>query len=95
MAGGVIKGNCDSDMVLHSLIRINDFDSAVIVSGDGDFYCLIEYLIFKNKLKILLIPNRLSYSSLLRRFRKYSEYLNDFKERLSIKNKSPDKDGTL
>ena len=90
-----IKGNCDSDMVLHTIRLIEKFDQAIVVSGDGDFHSLIEYLIFKDKLKIMLIPNRLRYSSLLKRFRRQSEYLNDFQQRLSLKKKSPDKDETL
>lgn len=90
-----IKGNCDGELILHTTMRVDDFDKALVVTGDGDFHCLVEYLVFRDKLKLLLIPNRNSYSSLLHRFFGNIEYMNDFKERLTIKKKVPDKDGTL
>jgi|SRR3989338_5355696 len=34
----VIKGNVDAELVLHTMIEWNNFDEAVIVTGDGDFY---------------------------------------------------------
>ncbi len=62
-----IKGNVDGELILHTMIEIERFDKAVIVSGDGDFHCLVEYLESKNKLEALLVPNR-SFSSLLKEF---------------------------
>ena len=47
---GHTKGNCDAELVLHTMIEFRNFDKAVIVSGDGDFYCLIDYLKKQNKL---------------------------------------------
>ena len=41
---GPTKGNCDAELVLHSMIEFNNYNKAVLVSGDGDFYCLAEYL---------------------------------------------------
>jgi uncharacterized LabA/DUF88 family protein len=63
----VTKGNVDAELVLHTMIQWKNFDRAIIVSGDGDFYCLIEYLFDKNKLEKILVPSR-KYSSLLRKF---------------------------
>ena len=63
-----VKGNVDAELVLHTLIEFNNFDKAIIVSGDGDFFCLVEYLEKKNKLLHILTPNK-HYSKL---FRKYS-----------------------
>ncbi len=54
---GVTKGNVDSEMILQTLIKIPLYDQAIIVTGDGDFYCLIEYLIANSKLEKLIIPN--------------------------------------
>lgn len=67
---GVVKGNCDAELVLHCMIEKDNFNKAVIVSNDGDFHCLIEYLIEQRKLLKLLTPSR-KYSSLLRKFAKY------------------------
>jgi len=49
------------------MIESPNYSKAVIVSGDGDFYCLIEYLFDKEKLKKIIVPNK-KYSSLLRKF---------------------------
>ena len=63
----ITKGNVDAELVLHTMIQYKNFSKAVIVSGDGDFYCLIEYLEGKGKLSKILAPTN-HYSSLLRRF---------------------------
>jgi len=64
---GKQKGNVDAELVLHTMIELNSFDKAVIISGDGDFYCLVEYLESKKKLLKIIVPNH-RYSSLLRKF---------------------------
>jgi len=61
------KGNIDADLVLHTMIEFPNYDKAIIVSGDGDFYPLIEYLKEKNKLLKVITPNK-KYSSLLLKF---------------------------
>ncbi|MFA5023580.1 MAG: NYN domain-containing protein [Patescibacteria group bacterium] len=65
LKGGQVKGNVDAELVLHSMIEFSNYDKAVIVSGDGDFYCLIKYLLGKNKFNVVLAPNQHTYSSLL------------------------------
>lgn len=52
--GGEIKGNVDAELVLKCALDIDEFDKAVIVTGDGDFGCLIEHLEVNNKLKKVL-----------------------------------------
>ncbi|OQX51243.1 hypothetical protein B5M47_01660 [candidate division CPR3 bacterium 4484_211] len=80
---GKPKGNVDAELVLHAAaIEFPNYDKAVIVSGDGDFYCLLEYLKKKGKLGNLIIPNRKSASSLLRFFQKYKVFLIRDKEKL-------------
>ena len=41
---GKPKGNVDAELVLHTMIEYPHFDKAIIVSGDGDFIQLVEYL---------------------------------------------------
>lgn len=67
---GTIKGNVDAEMVLHTMIQFQNFDKAVIISGDGDFYCLIQYLFEQGKLNTVLVPNQHRYSALIKRFAK-------------------------
>ena len=44
---GTTKGNCDAELVLQAMIEYLNYDKAVIVTGDGDFYCLVKYLVEK------------------------------------------------
>jgi uncharacterized LabA/DUF88 family protein len=68
LKSGKVKGNVDAELVLHAMIELPNYDKAVIVSGDGDFHCLIKYLKSIGKLAKLLIPNQYKFSSLLRDF---------------------------
>ena len=63
----IVKGNVDAELVLHTMIEFKNYEKAIIVSGDGDFYCLIEYLEGKGKLLKVLVPSK-HFSSLLRKF---------------------------
>jgi uncharacterized LabA/DUF88 family protein len=94
---GKTKGNCDAELVLQSMIEYSNYQKALIVTGDGDFYCLAKYLLEKDKLLSILIPNRLKFSALLkfRVFRPYLRYMNDLKNLLAYKKKRPHKDETL
>ena len=61
------KGNVDAELVLHAMIQYPNYHKAIIVSGDGDFMCLVDYLKNKEKLYKVLTPNH-QYSSLLRKY---------------------------
>ena len=63
--GGEVKGNCDAELVLQAMIDLSDYEKAVIVSSDGDFYCLVNYLREKNKLECVISPSRIWCSHLL------------------------------
>lgn len=64
---GEPKGNVDADLVLQSMIDYNEYSRAVIVTSDGDFYSLVEYLYRNNKLEIVLSPNKDNCSILLQK----------------------------
>lgn len=78
----VVKGNVDAELVLHAMIEWQNYDQAIIASGDGDFHCLVEYLIKQSKLAKLLIPNVRKYSALLRKFHSHIAYMDSQRERL-------------
>ena len=84
---GRVKGNVDAELVLHTMIEYPNYDKAIIVSGDGDFYCLVEYLQKQNKLLKLIVPDWNNYSSLLRKFISNIAFMNTLKEKL--KHKAP------
>ena len=44
LAEGRVKGNVDAELILHTMIEFPNYDRAVIVTGDGDFHCLVEFL---------------------------------------------------
>lgn len=79
---GKVKGNVDAELVLHTMIEYPNFDKALIVTGDGDFYCLVDYLIKKDKLLKLMIPNELKFSSLFRKLRPHLVFMNNLKDKL-------------
>jgi uncharacterized LabA/DUF88 family protein len=82
---GRVKGNVDAELILHAMIEYPNYDKAIIISNDGDFHCLIEYLCKQEKLLKLIIPDRKKYSSLLRKFMKYISFMNNLKEKLEYK----------
>ena len=82
MPDGSVKGNVDAEMVLHTMIEYLNYDKALIVTGDGDFYCLVDYLLQNDKLRNLLIPNMRKYSSLFRRLRPHIVFINELRSKL-------------
>ena len=83
---GTTKGNCDADLVLKAMIEYSNYDKAVIVSGDGDYYSLVDYLKTQDKLEQLIIPNEVRYSALLKKVNgehlKYISFLNRLRNKM-------------
>ena len=75
----------DAELVLHTMIQYKYFHQAIIVSGDGDFYCLAEHLLKIGKLKKMLIPNQKQYSGLLKRLSTAGYNILDFMNTLQGK----------
>jgi uncharacterized LabA/DUF88 family protein len=84
LPNGAVKGNVDAELVLHTMIELENFDKAIIVSGDGDFYCLVEYLVKINKLFRLLTPNKY-YSRLYKEFSKFIFRVDRLKKNIGMK----------
>ena len=87
---GKAKGNCDADLVLKTTQDIyeNVFDKALIVSSDGDYAGLVNFLIEKNKLKGILSPaTEKKCSILLKRTKASISYINDQKTILMVQEK--------
>lgn len=82
LSNGKVKGNVDAELVLHAMIQYENYEKAVIVTGDGDFYCLVDYFIKNNKLLKLLIPDRNHFSSLFRNKMVYISFASDFRNKL-------------
>ncbi len=85
-AFGVPKGNIDAELVLHTAaIEYKNYNQAIVVSGDGDFRCLYEFLKKNKKLSKIIIPNKKAASTLLRPFDKYKKHLEDDRQKLQYK----------
>ncbi len=89
----IIKGNCDAELVLQAMIDFSSYDGAIIVTGDGDFYCLARHLDLSNKLYLVLAPSPKNCSSLLRRIvGKKIAFVSDLRKKLAYKKKEPHTD---
>ena len=66
---GTKKGNVDTDIIFDVMEKVYEkepFDKIVLVSGDGDYKKLVDFLIKKNRFEKILFPNWKFASSLLR-----------------------------
>jgi len=82
LPSGKVKGNVDAELILHAMIEYDNYDKAVIVTGDGDFFCLVDYLSSKGKLLKLVIPNQHAFSSLYRKMMPNILFMNGLEQKL-------------
>ncbi len=64
---GKKKGNVDSDIIFSIMKKVykdDTFAKIVLVSGDGDYKMLVDFLLEENKLEKILFPNQRYASSL-------------------------------
>jgi uncharacterized LabA/DUF88 family protein len=80
-----VKGNVDAELVLHaSAIQYENYDRAIIITGDGDFACLMEFLEDNDKLLHIFTPSS-KYSKLLKPFSKYIVEIRRIKKSIEYK----------
>ncbi len=80
-----VKGNVDAELVLHAAaIEYQNYDKAIIVSGDGDFACLADFLKENEKLLHIFAPNN-KYSKLLKPFSQYVVLVGQFRKSVEYK----------
>jgi uncharacterized LabA/DUF88 family protein len=90
---GKKKGNVDADIIFSIMKRLylkEKFDKVVLVSGDGDYKMLVDFLIEQGKFEKILFPNRRFSSSLYKSLsRYYFVYLDDdgVKRKIAYKKK--------
>jgi len=84
-----VKGNVDADLVLQAMVDYQEYEKAVIITSDGDFYCLVKYLYKQGKLEKVISPNQDKCSVLLRKTAKEKlVYMNNLKAKLEYIRKS-------
>jgi uncharacterized LabA/DUF88 family protein len=83
------KGNVDTDIVfeiMKSLLENKNFEKIVLVSGDGDYKKVVDYLIKKDRFKKILFPNKKFASSLYKILgSEYFDYLENLKVYIEYK----------
>ena len=82
---GSVKGNCDAELVLKA---VSDFytkntESFILITGDGDFGCLLEFLQENNVLNKVLAPDKKKCSFLIRNKNCEITFLNDHYHKFS------------
>ncbi len=86
---GKKKGNVDSDIIFHIMKKMykkEDFAKIVLVSGDGDYKMLVDFLIEEERFEKILFPDLKRASSLYKKItRKYFDGLdrNDIREKIA------------
>lgn len=92
---GKKKGNVDSDIILaimKKLYRKEDFAKVVLVSGDGDYKLLVDFLIEEDRLEKVLFPDHKRASSLYKKIpSRYFDGLDsdDIRRKIGEKRKGP------
>lgn len=85
------KGNVDTDIifeVMKNIIENKDFNKIILVSGDGDYRKLVDYLASKDLLIKILFPDRKSASSLYKHLTvKFFDYLDNIKSKIEYLHK--------
>lgn len=84
---GKTKGNVDGELILTIAKDFyeNNLKNAILVSGDGDYHCIVEFLKEKNILIKIVSPNKKYLSLLLKRTNVPIIILDKFKEKLQQK----------
>ena len=95
---GIVKGNCDAELVLK--VTSDYYMDAdlffILITGDGDFACLVEFLVTKGKLHSIIAPDKNRCSFLIRNKNCEILFLNDHYHKFSIlKEKTPDIDVSM
>lgn len=83
--GEKIKGNCDAELVLKTVSDFynKSFTSCILITGDGDFGCLVEFLKENKVINIVIAPDENKCSILLRNKNIEITFLNDLYHKFS------------
>lgn len=78
--GSSVKGNCDGELILKAVSDYykSAYNQIVLVTGDGDFSCLVRFL-KENGIKFMLLgPNYRKCSYLLKKYTRDIMFLNNY-----------------
>lgn len=89
--GSKIKANCDVDLTMDVLLEIRSYKRAIILSGDGDFLPLLQYLQKKSK-QVIVISSPKRTAREIRQFAGH-DFINFGNLRYFLERKKPKKMG--
>src|SRR3989338_4944944 len=97
--GGRVKGNCDAELVLKTVsdFYMKAFTSCILITCDGDFGCLVEFLQNSNTIDRIVAPDEKKCLILLKNKNIEITFLNEHYHKFSSKiqkEKAPDADGS-
>jgi len=77
--GTTVKGNCDAELVLKTVsdFYTKAFTSCILITGDGDFGCLVEFLQNNESIRGVIAPDEKKCSILLKNKNVEITFLND------------------
>ena len=83
--GEKIKGNCDAELVLKTVsdFYTKSFTSCILITGDGDFGCLVEFLKENNVINGVIAPDEDKCSILIRNKNIDITFLNELYHKFS------------
>lgn len=76
------KADVDSRMTFEMMLYFDKYDRALVMTGDGDYYWVLEYLLLKHKSVKLLAHASSTARDLKKMFEGNFQDLNDVKNRL-------------
>ena len=85
------KGNVDSDIIFSVMKKIyqnGTFNNIILVSGDGDYRMLVDFLIEEEKFEKILFPNKEFASSLYKKIgARFFDHLDkpDIQKKIGVK----------
>ncbi|MDO8522855.1 MAG: NYN domain-containing protein, partial [bacterium] len=82
---GMVKGNCDAELVLKTTsdFYTKAFTSCILITGDGDFGCLVEFLQNNNAVDKIVAPDEKKCSILLKNKNIAITFLNEHYHKFS------------
>jgi uncharacterized LabA/DUF88 family protein len=87
------KGNIDSDLIFRVMEKLivepENFNKILLVSGDGDFKILVDFLIGQNRFLKILFPNKHFASSLYKDLsRRYYDYIFNIRKKIEYQKRT-------
>lgn len=85
--GEKIKGNCDAELVLKTVsdFYTKSFSACILITGDGDFGCLVQFLKDNNVITTVIAPDESKCSILIKNKNIEITFLNEHYHKFSKK----------